>query len=161
MICELPSFVLFAGSGRFSVSSNQHILMKYKHICLVKGLICGYATGPFDSHSNWIWTYLWCFSSQFLFKLNDCVFSDQKAGGIFTFPALLYVLYLFVLYMALFVLFVLFSSDDVHFTPLRPEIIDPDGLEMVDHLGLETNQLHSKNQLILFDTLWFLEGTQT
>lgn len=87
MICELPSFVLFAGSGRFSVSSNQHILMKYKHICLVKGLICGYATGPFDSHSNWIWTYLWCFSSQFLFKLNDCVFSDQKAGGIFTFPA--------------------------------------------------------------------------
>ncbi len=78
MICELPSCVLFAGSGRFSVSSNQHILMKYEHICLVKGLICGYATGPFDSHSNWIWTCLWCFSSQFLFKLNDRVLSDQK-----------------------------------------------------------------------------------
>lgn len=79
--------------------------------------------------------------------------SDQKAGGIFTFPASQFVLYLFVLYMAPFVLFVLFSSDDVCSTPPRPEIIDPAGLEMVDHLGPETNQLHSKNQLIMFDTL--------
>lgn len=133
MICEVPSFVLFAGSGRFSVSSNQHILMKYKHICLVKGLICGYATGPFDSHSHWNWTCLWCFSLQFLFKLTKRSQSQWPEGRWHLYISsitLCIVVYLVVLYMTLFVLFVLFSSDDVHFSLLRPEIIDQAGLEM-------------------------------
>lgn len=105
MICELPSFVLFAGSGRFSVSSNQHILMKYKDICLVKGLICGYGTGPFDSHSHWIWTCLWCFSLQFLFKLTKRSQSQWPEGRRHLYISsitLCIVVYLLVLYMTLF-----------------------------------------------------------